>query len=276
MNEKNHIYDDCIGNPPFDGAIKILDENYLTEPQRKHFEEKKTQIEAVKTATETEETLKKIALANLTYARDLQGKCNRLEEECKRKIEKINESNNARAKKYDDKCLKLGKAMGAMIACYQAIDRNFGNEIRANIEKNNRTQKEGQMRALMEQMQKQDAADPDAAKNRLIDAFAQLGVSVESLKDYVGHELSALDPNELQTLRAIYSAIKDGETSWKAVMDDKAEKDAEAKQATKNGKVATAKATPKQESKKEPEQPSSGDAPTEGSSTTEDNDMFGD
>ena len=90
----------------------------------------------------------------MTYARDLQGKCNRLEEECKRKIEKINESNNARAKKYDDKCLKLGKAMGAMIACYQAIDRNFGNEIRANIEKNNRTQKEGQMRALMYQMQK--------------------------------------------------------------------------------------------------------------------------
>ena len=44
--------------------------------------------------------------------------------------------------------------MGAMIACYQAIDRIFGNEIRANIEKNNRTQKEGQMRALMEQMQR--------------------------------------------------------------------------------------------------------------------------
>lgn len=154
MNKKNHIYDDCIGNPPFDGAIKILDENYLTEPQRKHFEEKKAQIEAVKTATETEETLKKIALANLTYARDLQGKCNRLEEECKREIEKINESNNAHAKKYDAMGLKLGKAMGAMVACYRAIDRHFGDEIRTHIEKNDRTQKEGQMRALMEQMQK--------------------------------------------------------------------------------------------------------------------------
>lgn len=154
MNEKNNIYDECIGNPPFDGAIKILDENYLTEPQRKHFEEKKAQIEAVKTATETEETLKKIALANLTYARDLQGKCNRLEEECKRKIENINECNNARAKKYDDNCLKLGKAMGAMVACYRAIDRHFGNEIRAKLEKNDRTQKEGQMRALMDQMQR--------------------------------------------------------------------------------------------------------------------------
>ena len=154
MNEKNHIYDDCIGNPPFDGAIKILDENYLTEPQRKHFEEKKTQIEAVKTATETEETLKKIALANVTYARELQCKCNRLKEECKREIEKINESNNAHAKKYDANCRKLGKAMGAMVACYRAIDRNFGYEIRDHLEKNDRTQKEGQMRALMEQMQK--------------------------------------------------------------------------------------------------------------------------
>lgn len=154
MNEKNHIYDDCIGNPPFDGAIKILDESYLTEPQRKHFEEKKAQIEAIKTATETEETLKKIALANLTYARDLQGKCNRLKEECKRKIENINESNNAHSEKYDANYRKLGKAMGAMVACYRAIDRNFGDEIRAQLEKNDRTQKEGQMRALMEQMQK--------------------------------------------------------------------------------------------------------------------------
>ena len=152
-NEHEHIYDDCIGNPPFAEAIKILDRIYLTEPQRKHFEEKKARLEAVKTATETEETLKKIALANLTYAMDLQCKCNRLEEESERKIEKINECNNAHAKKYDANCRKLGKAMGVMVACYRAIDRHFGDEIRAQLEKNARTQKEGQMRALMEQMQ---------------------------------------------------------------------------------------------------------------------------
>lgn len=80
-------------------------------------------------------------------------------------------------------------------------------------------------------MAKQDAADPDAAKNRIIDAFAQLGVPVESLKDFLGHELSSIDPAELQLLRSTYSAIKDGETTWKAVMDDKAEKEAEAKAA---------------------------------------------
>ena len=122
-------------------------------------------------------------------------------------------------------------------------------------------------------MAKQDAADPDAAKNRLVDAFAQLGVAVDSLKDYVGHELSALDPNELQTLRAIYSAIKDGETTWKAVMDDKAEKDAEAK-AAKKPAAEPAKAAQKATTKKNPEPADACDEPTQ-ESAPDDNDMFG-
>ena len=93
-------------------------------------------------------------------------------------------------------------------------------------------------------MAKQDAADPDAAKNRIIDAFAQLGVPVESLKDFLGHELSSIDPAELQLLRSTYSAIKDGETTWKAVMDDKAEKEAEAKSAASASAPAPKKAEP--------------------------------
>ena len=91
-------------------------------------------------------------------------------------------------------------------------------------------------------MATQDAQNPDAAKNRIIDAFAMLGVGVENLKDYLGHELSGITPNELQTLRALYSAIKDGETSWKAVMDDKAEKEVEAARATGKKQAATATA----------------------------------
>ena len=122
-------------------------------------------------------------------------------------------------------------------------------------------------------MAKEDAQNPDMAKNRIIDAFAQLGVQVEQLKEYVGHELSALDPSELQTLRAIYSAIKDGETSWKAVMDDKAEKEAEAK-AAKNPAAEPAKAAPKATTKKNSEPAESGDVPTQ-ESAPDDNDMFG-
>ena len=88
-------------------------------------------------------------------------------------------------------------------------------------------------------MAQQDRQDPDAAKHRIIDAFAQLGVSVEALKEFVGHELSALTPNEIQLLRTTYTSIKDGETSWKAVMDDKAEKDANAKEKQKQAAAPT-------------------------------------
>lgn len=88
-------------------------------------------------------------------------------------------------------------------------------------------------------MAQQDRQDPDAAKHRIIDAFAQLGVSVEALKEFVGHELSALTPNEIQLLRTTYTSIKDGETSWKAVMDDKAEKEANAKEKQKQAAAPT-------------------------------------
>ena len=147
-NKKTHEmqYLDFQGvmmNPPIDGSIMLLDEHNLTEPQRRHFEEKKAQIDAIKTATETEEMLKKFALANLTYAMDLQGKCNRLKEEHKREIEKINADNNAHAIKYDAMGLKLSTAMGAMISAYRAIDRHFGDEIRAHIKKNFETQDAG-------------------------------------------------------------------------------------------------------------------------------------
>jgi len=118
-------------------------------------------------------------------------------------------------------------------------------------------------------MAKQDAQDPDTAKKRIIDAFSQLGVNVESLKDYLGHELSSIDPNELQTLRALYSAIKDGETTWKAIMDDKEEKEAEAKAEQKSAKK-TAKKEAAAVKDDEPEQAHA----TEGSVPTEE-DMFG-
>lgn len=126
---------------------------------------------------------------------------------------------------------------------------------------------------IRQTMAQQDAQNPDAAKNRIIDAFAQLGVAVEMLKDYVGHELSTLDPNELQTLRAIYSAIKDGETSWKAVMDDKAEKDAESKAAGAKQAPAAKKADTANKNVN-PEPAVEGDEPTQ-ESASDDNDMFG-
>jgi len=64
-----------------------------------------------------------------------------------------------------------------------------------------------------------DAKDPDAAKKKLLDAFAGIGVLPGSLAEYLGHDTAQLAPAELAELRATYAAIRDGETTWSAVVD---------------------------------------------------------
>jgi hypothetical protein len=157
MNNE-HIYDDCIGNPPFAEALKTLGggidtEWKLTEAQQRFFDEKKERVRNLhEDATDREKELAKIALFMANYAENLQKALNRVKAERTAAMErtKIRTAAMERTKIRTD----YSKAWGAMVACYRAIDRHFGNEIRAHIEKNDRTQKEGQMRALMNQMQK--------------------------------------------------------------------------------------------------------------------------
>jgi hypothetical protein len=79
-------------------------------------------------------------------------------------------------------------------------------------------------RAIVKETQaKKDAEDPMAAKRKVIDAFAAVGVMPDQLVEFLGHGLDAIQPAELQQLRAIYSAIKDGETTWASVIDQKRE-----------------------------------------------------
>lgn len=72
-----------------------------------------------------------------------------------------------------------------------------------------RTQREG------------DAKDPTAAKQKLFDSFSDLGISPDMLKAYLGNSAETLQPAELTDLRAIYAAIRDGETTWAAVIDER-------------------------------------------------------
>lgn len=65
---------------------------------------------------------------------------------------------------------------------------------------------------------RRDKADPDAAKKKLFDAFAKLGVSPIQLKAYLGHT-NQPTPAELQTLREIYAAISTNETTWSAIVE---------------------------------------------------------
>ena len=67
----------------------------------------------------------------------------------------------------------------------------------------------------------QAAKDPDGEKFRVFDGFSQIGIQVADLKAWLGHDGKTLTPKELTDLRGLYAAIKDGETSWREVMDAK-------------------------------------------------------
>lgn len=75
------------------------------------------------------------------------------------------------------------------------------------------------MRVVLDTQSKEDARDPDTAKRNLLDSFASVGVSATHIKEYLGHNADSLTPKELTELRAIYAAIKEGETTWKAIQD---------------------------------------------------------
>lgn len=59
-----------------------------------------------------------------------------------------------------------------------------------------------------------ESSDPQAAKKKVLDAFAALGVQPSDLQSFVGHSLGTLSPDEVKKLRRIYTTIKDGEATW--------------------------------------------------------------
>lgn len=62
--------------------------------------------------------------------------------------------------------------------------------------------------------------DPDAARKRLVDAFASVGVHPKHLVAYLRHGVDQINPDELAHLRCVYSSIKDGETTWSEIVED--------------------------------------------------------
>ena len=75
---------------------------------------------------------------------------------------------------------------------------------------------------VRETARQKDAADPDAAKRKLFDAFATVGVSAQQLSEFIGHA-NALSPAELEDLRGYFSGIKEGYTTWAAIIAAKEE-----------------------------------------------------
>jgi len=63
-------------------------------------------------------------------------------------------------------------------------------------------------------MKDQFAKDPKEAKKKVLDAFAEIGIKPKDIEKYLLHPLDTVSPNELETLRGMYRAIRDGEATW--------------------------------------------------------------
>ena len=66
-----------------------------------------------------------------------------------------------------------------------------------------------------------DAADPDAAKKRLLDAFSSAGIKPADLRDFVGHSLERVSPKELEELRGMYGALSEGHVTFDEALEQK-------------------------------------------------------
>lgn len=64
-------------------------------------------------------------------------------------------------------------------------------------------------------------ADPDAARKKMIDAFAAINVSASDLRQYLGVELGKASPVDMRELRELYQAIRDGQTTWRDAIAEK-------------------------------------------------------
>lgn len=79
------------------------------------------------------------------------------------------------------------------------------------------------------------AKDPDGEKRKILDAFVGIGVGVAALKDFLGHAVDTLSPAELVELRGVYQAIKDGESTWQEMIDQRRAQRAPAPAAPSSG-----------------------------------------
>lgn len=61
--------------------------------------------------------------------------------------------------------------------------------------------------------------NPDAARNKLVDAFFRRGVKPAQIKEYLGHDIDQCTPAEFEELRFLYQGLDSGETTWKEIME---------------------------------------------------------
>ena len=106
---------------------------------------------------------------------------------------------------------------------------------------------------------KEDAKDPDAGRRNVVLQFSKIGVDADMIGEYLNHPIEQTSPAELADLRRVYTLIKQGDSSWGEIMDERGPEgsadEQEQKMAEQLAKLR-AKETPKKpEPKAEEKQP---------------------
>lgn len=65
------------------------------------------------------------------------------------------------------------------------------------------------------------AKDPDKAWKDVADGYVELGIKPADLSEYLGCDLAAASPAQVEELRLWYVAIRDGDTTWSAILSAK-------------------------------------------------------
>lgn len=90
--------------------------------------------------------------------------------------------------------------------------------------------KEEALTRCRETSRQEDAKDPDTARKKIGDAFADIGLLPSDLALYLGCELRQASPAQIADLREVYQGIRDGDVTWSDFLSARAEDTAPAEE----------------------------------------------
>lgn len=85
-------------------------------------------------------------------------------------------------------------------------------------------------------LRNRDSKDPEKAKKDVLDAFMLLGIKPIDIEKYLKHSINTVSPAELETLRGVYSAVKEG-TSWASFVEPEKTEDTKAQKKKEDEKI---------------------------------------
>jgi hypothetical protein len=78
--------------------------------------------------------------------------------------------------------------------------------------------REAGLREVDATLSKDAKENPEDARRRLVDSFANIGVEPEHLVTFLRHSLQQMTPAEFSKLRGIHAAMKEGQITWNEVV----------------------------------------------------------